>query len=69
MHLHFILACASYTNCCGYILALDEVDVTQALEHPFVAEKSANFDPAFWKCEGARAKIVVYYPRNEIKIL
>ncbi len=30
---------------------------------------SANFDPAFWKCEGAQAKIVVYYPRNEVKIL
>jgi hypothetical protein len=22
-------------------------------------------DPAFWKYEGAQAKIVVYYPRNE----
>ncbi len=28
-----------------------------------------NFDPAFWKCEGAQAKIVVYYPRNDVKIL
>jgi hypothetical protein len=28
-----------------------------------------HFDPAFWKCEGAQAKIVVYYPRNEVKIL
>ncbi len=26
-----------------------------------------DFDPAFWKCEDAQAKIVVYYPRNEIK--
>ncbi len=26
-----------------------------------------NFDPAFWKYEGAQAKIVVYYPRNEVK--
>ncbi len=25
------------------------------------------FDPAFWKYEGAQAKIVVYYPRNEVK--
>ncbi len=31
--------------------------------------KNFNFDPAFWKCEGAQAKIVVYYPRNEVKIL
>jgi hypothetical protein len=29
--------------------------------------KKKYFDPAFWKYEGAQAKIVVYYPRNEIK--
>jgi hypothetical protein len=25
------------------------------------------FDPAFWKYESAQAKIIVYYPRNEVK--
>ncbi len=34
-----------------------------------ILKDNRYFDPAFWKCEGARAKIVVYYPRNEIKIL
>jgi hypothetical protein len=29
--------------------------------------KYIHFDPAFWKYEGAQAKIVVYYPRNEVK--
>jgi hypothetical protein len=29
--------------------------------------ETADFDPAFWKYEGAQAKIVVYYPRNEVK--
>ncbi len=28
-----------------------------------------NFDTAYWENEGAQAKIVVYYPRNELKIL
>ncbi len=26
-----------------------------------------NFDPAFWYYEDAQAKIVVYYPTNEVK--
>jgi hypothetical protein len=26
-----------------------------------------NLNPAFWKYEGAQAKIVVYYPINEVK--
>ncbi len=30
---------------------------------------NANFDPAFWKYGGAQAKIEVYYPRHEVKIL
>ncbi len=29
----------------------------------------SDFDPACWEYEGAQAKIVVYYPRNELKIL
>jgi len=28
-----------------------------------------NFDTAYWAYKGAQAKIVVYYPRNELKIL
>jgi hypothetical protein len=28
-----------------------------------------HFGPAFWEYEGAQAKIVVYYPRNQLKIL
>ncbi len=28
-----------------------------------------NFNPAFWEYEGAQAKMVVYYSRNELKIL
>jgi hypothetical protein len=27
------------------------------------------FDPAFWKYEGAQAKIVVYYSRNELNLV
>jgi len=26
-----------------------------------------SLDPAFWKYEDAQAKILVYYPRNEVK--
>jgi hypothetical protein len=28
-----------------------------------------DFDSAFWEYEDAQAKIVVYYPRNELIIL
>jgi hypothetical protein len=37
----------------------------QQLFTNFCRNNFVNFDPAFWKCEGAQAKIVVYYPRNE----
>ncbi len=30
---------------------------------------SVYFDPTCWEYEGAQAKIVVYYPRNELNIL
>jgi hypothetical protein len=40
-----------------YILGIIKVQVN--------GEKT-YFDPAFWKYEGAQAKIVVYYPRNEV---
>ncbi len=28
-----------------------------------------NFGPACWEYEDSQAKIIVYYPRNELKIL
>jgi hypothetical protein len=32
-------------------------------------QELVNFDPAYWEYESAQAKIVVYFPRNELKIV
>jgi hypothetical protein len=31
-----------------------------------LARKNETISPRFWKVEGAQAKIVVYYPRNDL---